>query len=381
MQSQKLRPVPDDEALATKQQHGDQEREFTKFIRWLLPRWDQFTALFDAHGTLDYANFDKYVRQHGRYTGDSDAVFRFLERDASGHVNLRVFLDLKRAYQGYHDIQQIGVDGLKRLMATKYGSLGKAWRVTFDKENVGRCSFKAFVNTCKEHGFKDNVLSTWVDLTGGDVHANITLKEWDPSVHELLLALTKVLVARHGSVREGWAALMKSGIGKTGSIKLEEWIGICKGCGVTAKGAEKTFKCLDLKTDKMVSKDEVFLTRIWEDEHPEGKERLEVKRPMFSPLARAYEGPGVRLKQKPGTGGRIPQARQEVLDAVEQSMSGSIDGSTNRSGRAPVPVEGKKNFEFTVVLTKAEYEEYLKRRREKQIMRGSLAEVPKAWGK
>merc|ERR1712192_51888 len=188
-------------------------------------------------------------------------------------------------------------------------------------------------------------------------------------------ALAKVLVARHGSVREGWAALMKSGVGKAGVIKIEEWIEICQGCGVTAKGARTTFKCLDLNTDKMVSRDEVFLSRIWEDAHPEGKERHDQKRPMFSPLAKAYEGP------QSNKGGRGYAGKKEVLDAVGSSIASktlaSPDGA--ESYRSGLTVMGG-NHEFTVVLSKAEYEEYLNRRREKQIMKGSLAEVPKAWG-
>jgi len=369
--------------------YSEEEKVLTGFIRWLVPRWDEFYLLFTAHGTIDYLRFETFVRWEGKYTGDARQVFAFLDRDSAGHISLRVFLELKRAFESNQNLMHQGLRGLKRLMLGKYGTLARCWRCVFDKEDNHKCCERVFIKCCREHGFTGDVKSTWLEITGGDPQRQITMKDWDPETDTLLTAFCKLLAQRHGKLREGWSAILKHGYGKAGRLSTQEWNDICRGLGFTTKDAKIMFSCLDADQSRTITQDEFLFIRRWDESEKIDMDTKKKDRKTISPMGR----PALSTTGSLGASTRSPQASSSSSGPASRRKTGDapFEGWSSENG-SPVSMTtpmvpssiggldssspspgGSAAFEFVVVLSKAEYGEYLKRRREKQIGAASSA--------
>jgi len=95
-----------------------------------------------------------------------DKMARFRERDAA----------LEAADIGAHDLQ-----GFKRLLIRRFGSLYRAWRKGLDTSGDNKLSFIEFTDACRAIGYAGNLKKLWKELDDDDSGV-ISLEEIDEEV-------------------------------------------------------------------------------------------------------------------------------------------------------------------------------------------------------
>eukprot|EP00929_Paragymnodinium_shiwhaense_P070215 TRINITY_DN35547_c0_g1_i1.p1 TRINITY_DN35547_c0_g1~~TRINITY_DN35547_c0_g1_i1.p1 ORF type:complete len:438 (-),score=60.79 TRINITY_DN35547_c0_g1_i1:99-1412(-) len=346
-----------------------------KFLDWLEPMWPEFYSKFDRDGLMTFEDFENYVRWEGGYPGEMHQLFVNIKRcgsalasadvdeDELGQVHMRVFLDLRRTLGRNRDLLHSGFQGLQKLMYGKYGSLARAWRSVFDKDDMGKCCYTTWVRGCKAHGFTGDPKKAWQEVTRGEPNRTITLRDWDPETDLLLNAFCKLLTQRHGSLKHGWRELIRQTKGQNGFIAHEEWVEVCSHIGFNKKDAKLLFKCLDADGSRSIDMQEFAFVQSWLDSTEAIQSRAPKERQVLS-----FREPDMKKYSPQTPTRRSRHAHQSGWHAASGGEDGISSGPDETMLRPSSPVHCAANaepssFEFVVELTKAEYEDYLRRRR------------------
>jgi len=343
------------------EQRREEDRLIVAFLEWLLPkssgdrlarshhqqdegrrcRFDDFWALFKADGSLEWPDFEQFVRWESKFAGNARKLFDLLDDTGCGRISARTVLQARREFERSTDVRHNNLEDLKKILVHLHGNLGRAWRKQFDPEQTGKCCQTVFVKACRAVGYQGDLRSTWAELTHGEIHRNATLKDLDPWVDELGVRFVQTLKKYHNSARDGWFASLKA-YGSHGRMNLKEFLAMGARFGFNDKDMKRLFNCLDANQDRRVSMSEWMFLEMWES------------RPDDTPADARATSPDV------GSARKSPAAAEMRASESEASL-GKISGRRQLGGG-----DARESLaEFVVVLTKEEYEEYqarLKRR-------------------
>lgn len=132
------------------------------------------------------------------------------------------------------------LDGFKRLLIQKFGSLYAGWRKGLDQDQNGLVTKDDFAKGCRAIGFMGNANSLWKFLDE-DSDGIVTLKELDTEVGDAIGGFETLVCEKYGSMIEGWKkALDADGNGR---LDKEEFVERVKKLGYEGNAA-KLFKFL-----------------------------------------------------------------------------------------------------------------------------------------
>lgn len=334
------------------------------FIRWVLPRWTTFWHLFRADGTMGWPEFEEFVRsggscgkqfQLGKWSGSSRDVRRVFEllSDGSGTaITTRACLEARRHFERDKDVATSGLDGLRRHLLSQFGSLARAWRCVLDTESTGRCCQAGFLRGCAAVGFRGNLKTAWVEITHGEVARSVTLRDLDPEGDVLLAQFALALATVHGTLKAGWTDIMRRGYGR---LDLAAFTDACRSLGLTGREAKRLFMVLDPRNAGYIPEDRMEFLALWDPGEQAGLA------PMWSPRRRSLDSAAGLLT--------LPDTTAQPLTQRFPEPSASSSGMED-DGVVGIDVPALA-FEFTVVLNKQEYREYLRRRRDSRVQRPS----------
>jgi len=131
------------------------------------------------------------------------------------------------------------IEGFKKKLVEKFGSLFSAWRKLLDIDQNGLCTQFNFADACRALGIKA-VPRLWSDL---DVcrTGHITLGDIDPEVAEAFGTFEGLLLDQFGSTKEGWKKVFR----KRGEpwCDMTEFVARCKSIEYPGD-AEQLFRLL-----------------------------------------------------------------------------------------------------------------------------------------
>lgn len=96
------------------------------------------------------------------------------------------------------------VEGFKRLLATRFGSVLKGWRKGLDNYGNGRLNFSEFSMAARRIGYRGSIKNIW-RFFDADKSGHITLNELAPDAWETVQAFRKTLFDKFGCVLVAWA--------------------------------------------------------------------------------------------------------------------------------------------------------------------------------
>lgn len=316
------------------------------FFIWAEPRWAPFMNSFRPDSTMQLPDFQKFMKdgggngkqyQLGKFTGDAVCVFQSLCEDGCDYITRFHCMQGRRAALRRTDICAVGASGFRKVFASRFGNLSTAWRLVLDPDNSGRCSKVTFLKQVKAYGYHGTLKTCWAELTGGDQHRTIRMVDLDPEASDLMAEFAQALVSRYGDLKDGWTEVMTHAHGKR--LDLPCFTDLINDLGMHRRDARKLFHCFDPRDfgtiHASLSEDNCSFLKNWD---PAGAGD-------GSPVSTGFSS-------SPG------QSSPEKFGVADDGAVIGID--------APA-----LTFEFQVVLSKEEYNEYLRRRR---VLRGQVAE-------
>ncbi|CAE8603450.1 unnamed protein product [Polarella glacialis] len=247
-----------------------------------------------------------------------------------------------------------------------FGNLARSWRTIFDPDCTGRCGRMNFAKACKEAGFNGDLKKSWLELGGGSQLRPITLRDLDREADDLLLLFSRALRENHDSVREGWFAFMKAH-GTRGRIFIPDFELVCRDMGLGLKEATRLFSYLDKNGDKRVTLDEWLFLSLWEQRRPLSEASsdpgqntwMSSTAPASAPATAAWP-PSPPFGQDLPVDARSAEIAVPVVLLADLPVNGTRNSSA-KNGRSQAATS-PGDFEFVVVLTQEEHEEYLRLR-------------------
>jgi len=315
------------------------------FIIWVEPRWKVFWGCFRPDGTMAWLDFKEFVSSGGsfgkqyqlgntrraqKWSGDTRRVFDVLCEEGCDFITTHHCLEARRHIETTRDSCEWGLSGLRKLFFAKFGCLSTAWRRVFDPDNLGRCSKVTFLQQVRKYGFHGSLNTTWAEITGGDLTRVIYLGDFDPEADRVMEHFALALATQFGSLKAGWDEVMSHAHGKR--LDLPVFLDIAKQLGFHHREARKLFQCFDPRDFGMIS------------EHATEENFKFLS--FWDPTAANDRG-------SPST----PRSIKGSPDSAKQNF-GNPDSAAVIGIDAPA-----LTFEFQVVLSKDEYNEYLRRRR------------------
>merc|ERR1712139_458456 len=127
-------------------------------------------------------------------------------------------------------------------MADHWGNLGRAWRLSLDKYNTGRCCFNHFCRECHKLGIIRHLKNIWEDLTEGDSKRNIYYRDLDPDGDMVVQMFITSLTLHGGTLLKGWQQIIEEG---GGHLHRHGFIQHCATWGIGMEPAKWLFSVLD----------------------------------------------------------------------------------------------------------------------------------------
>lgn len=100
------------------------------------------------------------------------------------------------------DVKVTTLDGFKKILIRRNGSLFAAWRHILDVDRNGVVGQHDFAYACRALGVK-NIPQLWAELDT-ERAGQISLKDMDPETAELFSEVERLLLEQYGTTREGW---------------------------------------------------------------------------------------------------------------------------------------------------------------------------------
>jgi hypothetical protein len=324
-----------------------EDKLLISFFRWLVPRWwDKLWGMFKADGSMEWDKFEEILRYDHKLGPSARRIFESLG-DGNGVLTKKTLLDVKKQYQRFTDFRQYGATGFRQRLSDRfYGNYIKAWRLLLDPDDRGFCCHADFVKACKTMDYSGELQTCWRELTGGVGGASrpMMLGDIDMESEKLLTRLIHELRRKHTNPRDGWYAALRTH-GTATKMTFAQFQYFCQELDFTVKEARLIFNGLDKDNDRRLSMDEwKFLG------HYESRTNYFEDSGSVAPVSAS------RLSPRYAAGA-------SVADSTWHATGLDVSGST---------------FEFLVVLTKDEHEEYQRRRRERA--KGQQAGISPAGG-
>lgn len=295
-------------------------------------RWEYFMSKFDKNGTMGWTQFELLICENTRLYPQARRLFDLLDVTGAGVISTKAVIDVRRQHQKHGDQCQSGLEDLRRLLLVKFGNLTRAWRIIYDAGESGKCGKMLFTEASRTAGFKGDMKHTWYELTHGHPQSTAHLRGLDPEGDRLMWYYTKQLKERQGSIREGWFCVIKGMGSSNGRITLEEFTRNGQQMGFSAKDMKRLFGGLDKLDQKWVTFDEWKYMQLWDNR---------LKEETYDP------------------GDTSPLLIGASVCSIRNAMKLTRESYNDRNA-------GSEVTDFTVVLTRAEYTEYI--RRKKQMM-------------
>lgn len=121
------------------------------------------------------------------------------------------------------------VEGFKHMLLHKFGSVLNAWNTFLDPDHNGIMSFQDFAAACMHLGIR-KCKSLWADLDLEFI-GQLTLRDLDAEIADLLLEFEGLLVGHYGHVKKGWFA--KFDTDRASHVSREAFIAGCKDISFT----------------------------------------------------------------------------------------------------------------------------------------------------
>eukprot|EP00391_Amoebophrya_sp_Ameob2_P011326 CAMPEP_0178982828 /NCGR_PEP_ID=MMETSP0795-20121207/714_1 /TAXON_ID=88552 /ORGANISM="Amoebophrya sp., Strain Ameob2" /LENGTH=1810 /DNA_ID=CAMNT_0020673519 /DNA_START=87 /DNA_END=5520 /DNA_ORIENTATION=+ len=146
------------------------------------------------------------------------------------------------------------VDGFKKMVLHRYGSLLRAWRQGLDTDGNGRLSYNEFIMSARTLGYTGNIKNLWEAL-GGLEKGFLGLAAFEPSLREDVHAFKNCLLEKFGCIVMAWEGMLKLIKEKQGKTKpdidWEDFKMICTEIGFTnPKTPLKKFFAKELIADQ-----------------------------------------------------------------------------------------------------------------------------------
>lgn len=371
---------------AEKPKQESTQQVLSQFIHWAIPRWKVFWSKFRADGTMPWEDFEAFMTngsgwgkqlQLGKWNGDTRRVFELLG-DGHGHITTRRVLEARRLVEGKKDVAEKGVEGLRRQLTAQYGSLVRAWRCILDPDARGRCSKTTFIKELRNLGFRGNLMSTWAEITCGEVDRTITLVDLDPEGDGLMELFVVTLTTQWGSWKSGWSNILRAADGRISPIFFAD---VCKKLGFNQRDAKKIFSALDPHQTGSLTEDKGAFLDFWATDYKshlmsssaELSQALAPGSPGgltprgFSPGGISPRGDLTPRGQAGGSSPRLsPKSPRQNRDHVDNSHIVPKFGNSAPEGIIGFDAPSLE-FEFQIILSKEEYREYLRRRRDTRL--------------
>lgn len=181
----------------------------------------------------------------------------------------------------------------KRLLCTHYKNLVLAWRLGFDKDETGRCSFPNFAACMKSVGFKGNFKSLMGDIDD-DGSGQITLVELDPIGAKRLYGFREFLESKYKSLEEAWWHLDFDDSVRLSRTELRE---ACTDIGYSGD-TDTLFDYFNKGTTRFITHHDISILGMASD--PKFQPPGRVRRPTPK-----LESPRKNQREKAGTGSRV----------------------------------------------------------------------------
>eukprot|EP00747_Dinoflagellata_sp_TGD_P108845 gnl/TRDRNA2_/TRDRNA2_170538_c1_seq1.p1 gnl/TRDRNA2_/TRDRNA2_170538_c1~~gnl/TRDRNA2_/TRDRNA2_170538_c1_seq1.p1 ORF type:complete len:954 (+),score=191.39 gnl/TRDRNA2_/TRDRNA2_170538_c1_seq1:1-2862(+) len=123
--------------------------------------------------------------------------------------------EMREAYHGRDKVMNT-LDGFKKMLVVKYGSLFAAWRHFLDADHNGIVTATDFSIACRKLGVKEN-RALWKAIDENQ-NGQISIHELDFDLGEAFEEFENLLIEQYGSTKEGW----RKGLDLKGSLRLEE---------------------------------------------------------------------------------------------------------------------------------------------------------------
>jgi len=132
------------------------------------------------------------------------------------------------------------VDGLKRLLISKYGSLFAAWRTVLDGDHNGIMANIDFTMACRHLGIRA-VGRLWMELDPQNT-GHVKLKDFDPDADEIISELRTLLLTQSKNLKMAWR--MTFDPSQTRRVEKDAFVKGCEELGFKCHPADKAFKLL-----------------------------------------------------------------------------------------------------------------------------------------
>merc|ERR1719446_401130 len=136
----------------------------------------------------------------------------------------------------FHRKDQVinSVEGFKKMLIVKYGSLFAAWRHGLDVDHNGVVTRADFANACRHLGVK-SVTGLWKTLDENE-NGQISLFEIDPDLGRQFETLERLCIEKHGDTKTAWKKVFDKGNSRR--CDKEKFLKGCKELGYPGDAAE-----------------------------------------------------------------------------------------------------------------------------------------------
>ncbi|CAD7946585.1 unnamed protein product [Amoebophrya sp. A120] len=144
------------------------------------------------------------------------------------------------------------VDGFKKMIIHRYGSVLRAWREGLDTDGNGRLSYNEFIMAARTFGYTGNIKNLWEAL-GGLERGFLGLAAFEPALRDDVFSFKNALLEWKGCVVMAWGGMLawiKENQNKRKTdVDYEDFQGICKEIGFVSEkdGGSKFARKTNLK--------------------------------------------------------------------------------------------------------------------------------------
>eukprot|EP00397_Hematodinium_sp_SG-2012_P001496 GEMP01001499.1.p1 GENE.GEMP01001499.1~~GEMP01001499.1.p1 ORF type:complete len:1211 (+),score=204.26 GEMP01001499.1:238-3870(+) len=146
-------------------------------------------------------------------TGQERLSMTFYERQSlqtTSYVNIlqgkeqKEIAKQKESSEKLKRMAAISVDGFKRTLVSKFGSVMRAWRKALDADGNGRLGFGELARGARTIGYAGNVKALW-EYFDMDKSGFITLDELDMEAYQAVMVFRTFLLEKFGCISAAWA--------------------------------------------------------------------------------------------------------------------------------------------------------------------------------
>ncbi|CAE8606251.1 unnamed protein product, partial [Polarella glacialis] len=110
-----------------------------------------------------------------------------------------------------------GVEGFRKMLISRYGTVAAGWRMGLDRDGNGRVSFGELCLCCRDMGFHGNLRKLWMELDA-DHGGFISLNELDPAAFKDLEDFKCLCYEKFGNMIAAW----EQGLNPDGHVGIAE---------------------------------------------------------------------------------------------------------------------------------------------------------------